>query len=253
MDSKNQKLVHALRGEFNDFVLNHEENYFEPMCEFLLGKCDFAGKRIFEFGCGTGELGIMLLERGAASLTGMDISQPATQAATAMAGKKAKGNARFICEDILETQAQFPPHDIVISHSVLHYIPGSLQPVLLKLREILAPGGIFFATVEAGEGISAVKLAQRANLILAPGFIKRRFHLLLKCILFFMGKQDITTQKSFKGKSRYLGIPTVQAKSAEGWAEEFRNAGFYPVTVEQLPALHSLSSPHYFITAVKAG
>src|SRR5512133_3571187 len=63
----------------NDSVRQHLEDYF----------CwdDVCGKRVLDFGCGTGPLTVLCAQHGAASVTGVDVCPKSIARARARAGK----------------------------------------------------------------------------------------------------------------------------------------------------------------------
>lgn len=241
-----------LHKEFNKHVLLHEEGYFETLVSFVDGKCPIEKKTIFEFGCGTGDL-ILLLAKGAKNVFGMDISEPSILEARKKAFKANVKNVNFQCGDIFETKIGSDKHDIIISNSVIHYIPGDLHPTLHILFSILKDGGTMFATVEAADKFSVIRMIQWFLFFVSPEVVKENLYMLFGLIPGVLDKDVLRNENKLvlKSKARYLAVPIVQIKTKDDWVGEFKRAGFSDVLIEMAPKLNKLSTPHYFITAKK--
>ena len=53
-------LALRLKNEFNDFTLIHESDYFQPFLEIFREATEIKVKRVLDFGCGSGDLVILL-------------------------------------------------------------------------------------------------------------------------------------------------------------------------------------------------
>jgi uncharacterized protein (DUF2062 family)/ubiquinone/menaquinone biosynthesis C-methylase UbiE len=93
--------------------------------------------RVVDAGCGFGQIGLSLLDRGrAVSLVGIDADPSRIEAARAAAG----GSARYEVEDLSE--ATFSEADTILFIDSLHYLPLAAQNALLaRGAAALAPGG----------------------------------------------------------------------------------------------------------------
>ena len=101
---------------------------------------DPVGRTVLDYGCGRGADAIALVRRGAAHVTGFDISD--AEIAHAREAAQAAGVAdrtRFVVADAHATGFEDGAFDIVRGNSILHHL--ELEPALLELRRILAPGG----------------------------------------------------------------------------------------------------------------
>jgi SAM-dependent methyltransferase len=102
------------------------------------------GKRILDLGCGDAAIGRELLDRGAASYTGIEGSHKmAAVATTTLANTAAK-----IIEQTIENWTY--PHaavDLVIARLSLHYV-ADLAPSCTQIFQTLTPGGLFVFSVE---------------------------------------------------------------------------------------------------------
>ena len=105
---------------------------------------DFAGKRVLDLGCGYGWHCIYAAEHGAASVTGVDLSEKMLAVARE---KTTAPQVTYIRGDMAETP--FPPEsfDVVLSSLAIHYLP-SFTDFLERVRQCLSPGGDFVFSVE---------------------------------------------------------------------------------------------------------
>ena len=105
---------------------------------------DFAGKRVLDLGCGYGWHCIYAAEHGAASVTGVDLSEKML----AVAREKTRlPQVTYLRGDMAEIA--FPPDsfDVVLSSLAIHYLP-SFGDFLDRVRRCLVPGGDFVFSVE---------------------------------------------------------------------------------------------------------
>jgi SAM-dependent methyltransferase len=101
---------------------------------------DPAGHTVLDYGCGRGDDALRLVERGAAHVTGFDISD--AEIAHAQRAAEAAGVAdktRFVVADAHHTGFPDGAFDLIRGNSILHHL--DLEPALRELRRILAPGG----------------------------------------------------------------------------------------------------------------
>jgi SAM-dependent methyltransferase len=101
---------------------------------------DPVGRNVLDYGCGRGDDAIRLVRRGAAYVTGLDIAE--AEIAHARAAAAAAGLAdrtTFVVADAHATGFPDGAFDVIRGVSILHHL--DLEPALLELRRILAPGG----------------------------------------------------------------------------------------------------------------
>lgn len=105
---------------------------------------DFSGKRVLDLGCGYGWHCVYAAEHGAASVTGVDLSEKMLAVARR---KTAAPNVTYLLMDM--AAIDFPPDsfDAVLSSLAIHYLP-SFPDLLSRVRRCLAPGGDFVFSVE---------------------------------------------------------------------------------------------------------
>lgn len=105
---------------------------------------DFSGKKVLDLGCGFGWHCIYAAERGAHSVTGIDISQ--RMLAEAMQ-KTAFSNVEYRQMAIEDVYPEPESVDVVISSLALHYV-ADFDEVCRRVYEGLTPGGTFIFSVE---------------------------------------------------------------------------------------------------------
>ena len=102
------------------------------------------GKRVLDLGCGFGEHCRMFVERGAACVVGIDISEKMLEVA------KRKNNDPKIeyrlmpMEEIASLDGQF---DVVVSSLALHYVED-FSAVVQGIHSLLSSGGVFLFSQE---------------------------------------------------------------------------------------------------------
>jgi len=101
---------------------------------------DPVGRTVLDYGCGRGDDAIALVRRGAAHVTGFDISDAEIAYAAQAAQDAGVGDrTRFLVADAHATGFPDGAFDIVRGNSILHHL--ELEPALIELRRILRPGG----------------------------------------------------------------------------------------------------------------
>lgn len=108
-----------------------------------------AGRRIVDFGCGTGRLTEWLLDRGAV-VNGVDATPEMIQRA-----RRIVPHASFHIIDGFELPFETSSHDAVISVYVLQYYVAdddAIAALLAEFRRVLRPGGILAAIEQATGG-----------------------------------------------------------------------------------------------------
>lgn len=105
---------------------------------------DFAGKRVLDLGCGYGWHCIYAMEHGAASVTGIDLSEKMLDVAREKTHFQEVTYLRMPIEDI-----DFPAEsfDVVLSSLAFHYVK-SFDDVAKKVHACLTKGGAFVFSAE---------------------------------------------------------------------------------------------------------
>lgn len=133
---------------------------------------DVTDKHILDLGCGDGQFGVELLQRGCASYTGVEISRNMIALAVQkLAGTKGRIEPGAI-EDWTGPAAYF---ELVISRLAFHYV-ADLAPVFRQVYRTLRSGGRFIFSVVhpviTSCTTSAVKASRRTDWIVDDYFLE---------------------------------------------------------------------------------
>jgi SAM-dependent methyltransferase len=96
---------------------------------------DLRGARVLDVGCGTGTTTTQLLDRGAAAVLGVDLSEPMIAAARSSIGDE---RVRFHLGDVLELEL-VDPFDVVFSRFAVMFFTDPIA-AFARLRSFGAPG-----------------------------------------------------------------------------------------------------------------
>lgn len=102
------------------------------------------GKRVLDLGCGLGWHCRYAAEQGAASVTGVDLSQNMLREAEKRTPQACVRYERSAIEEFSFTPGAY---ELVISSLALHYVPY-FAPLCAKIRDSLTAGGDFVFSVE---------------------------------------------------------------------------------------------------------
>jgi ubiquinone/menaquinone biosynthesis C-methylase UbiE len=101
---------------------------------------DAAGKDVLDYGCGPGYLTKHLIEEGATSVTGIDVSDAEIEQAQARARENGIADrSRFVVADAHAMDFPDDSFDVIVGDSILHHL--ELRRALLEIRRVLRPGG----------------------------------------------------------------------------------------------------------------
>jgi ubiquinone/menaquinone biosynthesis C-methylase UbiE len=133
-NEKDQTSYHMVRAwiwrALGEFRRNGElTEYYDP-----------AGKDVLDFGCGPGYLTKYLIDRGAISVTGIDVSEGEIEQARERAREDGlQDRCSFLVADAHATGFADDSFDLIVGDSILHHL--DLHVALVELRRILRPGG----------------------------------------------------------------------------------------------------------------
>ena len=105
---------------------------------------DLEGKKVLDLGCGSGERCIDYLKKGAASVTGVDISEKMLAVAEAENNDPRITYLKMPMEEICSIDDEF---DVVISSLAFHYVED-FGGVVANVYRLLRDGGIFLFSQE---------------------------------------------------------------------------------------------------------
>ncbi len=114
---------------------------------------DVQGLDVLDMGCGAGELSRWLVDGGAKSAVGMDVSERML----AEAEQQPRESLTYIHSSAEDASFESDPFDLVVSVLMLHYIED-IRTLLERIYTWLRPGGRFVFCMEhpvmtAGQGI----------------------------------------------------------------------------------------------------
>ena len=105
-----------------------------------------AGVRVLDVACGTGVLIPDYISRGAASVTGIDLSPEMVKIARA---KFPEENVRILCGDAAQEEIPGGPFDVIMIYNAFPHFADP-EKLIAHLSSLLAPGGSL--TVAHGAG-----------------------------------------------------------------------------------------------------
>jgi SAM-dependent methyltransferase len=107
--------------------------------ELLLRAGDLAGLRVLELGCGTGDLTLQLLGRGA-DVTALDLSAGMVNIAQERAERFAPlGNARFVVAPVERSGLSSESFDLALGKWILHH--SEIRAAATEIHRVLRGGG----------------------------------------------------------------------------------------------------------------
>lgn len=136
----------AAKNEFYR-VFDHQKNLVDPVNDSF----GFEGKKVLDFGCGTGALSIAMILRGA-KVTGVDPTQASLEAAKCRAQYFQVSDS--FTPQLISTNPGLAfddkSFDIVISNSVFEFIPYNRKDYIVDLLRIVKSSGLLIISTENG-------------------------------------------------------------------------------------------------------
>jgi SAM-dependent methyltransferase len=124
--------VRASVGQVYSLIRNRNA-YYERLIY-----TDVAGRRVLEYGCGTGSHSLELARRGA-EVVGIDISPVGIEKATARAAEAGFANAEYRVMDAEKMTFADREFDLVIGEGILHHL--NLNRAFSEIARVLKHGG----------------------------------------------------------------------------------------------------------------
>jgi SAM-dependent methyltransferase len=101
---------------------------------------DIAGLDVLELGCGDGNMLLHLIDRGAASVTGIDISPGMVEVARARVEQyRPQADARLIAGAIESLELDDASYDLIVGKWILHHV--EVRTAVREIERLLRPGG----------------------------------------------------------------------------------------------------------------
>ena len=164
------KLFGQLFAAYDDASFKHSVELFArrfSQNSFDLGW--FEGKHCLDAGCGGGRYSIALAHLGAASVTGIDLSEQGIDDARRRARQLNAEHVRFDVGSVAGLPYSDAQFDCVICSGVLMHTSAP-QRVLNELSRVLKPGGMLYMLVYATEGLRWPLVQMLRPLAQAIGF-----------------------------------------------------------------------------------
>jgi SAM-dependent methyltransferase len=138
-DHARRQTPETVRADFDRIALLPDEGWSHNRHHqrTLLRHVTAGAARALDVGCGTGELARALAAR-CARVTGLDLSP--NMVGQARLRSEGVDNVEYAVGDVMTTPFPTGAFDVVASVAVLHHLP--LEPVLVRLRDLLRPGGL---------------------------------------------------------------------------------------------------------------
>lgn len=119
----------------------------------LVENKDVNNKNILDIGCGFGWCAWNLLQRGAKSITGIDISNDASEVFKAIHNTKIK----FRQASALDLPFTSNKFDTVVSWETIEHVPKNTEAQMLsEVFRVLKPGGVFYMSTQHRNIVSTV-------------------------------------------------------------------------------------------------
>lgn len=137
-----ERLVPELMGTdvASQRLLQLHQHRYQLVCHFV------EGKRILDIACGVGYGSDLLIRSGAQSVVGVDLSTAAIAYAQA---HYSHPDLTFIEADAEQFESA-DLYDVIVSFETLEHLHDPLE-FLIRLRNLLTPGGHLFLSVPLGE------------------------------------------------------------------------------------------------------
>jgi SAM-dependent methyltransferase len=137
------------QSHHNEFYAVHGDLFQSPLFEAvhdrdarLIGRLTPADAHVISLGCGEGGVEIQLAP-GVRDVIGLDLSSEAIGLATRQADAEGVRNVTFRQDDVLAIEIPEGSVDAVWAPAFFHHVPpSSVQPMLVRARRWLRPGGI---------------------------------------------------------------------------------------------------------------
>lgn len=219
-------------------------------------KEDFAGKRVLELGCGTGEYALWYAANGAKEVVGVDLSDGSLKLANQKKEQAGLTNITFRKADILNLDpTEFPDEafDYAYSVGVLHHT-GDPEKGFAELCRMTRPGGVVIVSLYNSYSRCILRIKQNICKLLGGDDIDKRARIGQKLFPFFMASMNKRYGKTNREAIAYdvFGFPHESIHTAEEVLEWFDVnkldyiGAFGPLRIRDYFYAYSLPEYHEF-------
>lgn len=169
MGSADRDAVLAREAAFHDALIQRQDPAAAPPeapdsweRAILEATGPLTGRRVLDYGCGTGALSLHLSDAGAAQVTGLDVSPASVSFAQARAAHFRPGEAiEFLTAPAERSGLDSGAFDVIVGSFVLHHL--DVPAAVAELHRLLAPGGraVFMET----SALNPVTILLRAQIV----------------------------------------------------------------------------------------
>jgi ubiquinone/menaquinone biosynthesis C-methylase UbiE len=147
LGSSDRDAVLAREAAFHDALIRRQDPAMAPPeppdsweRAILEAAGPLAGRRVLDYGCGTGALSLHLSDAGASHVTGLDVSPASVSFARARAAHFRPGAAiEFVTASAERSGLASGAFDVMAGRFVLHHL--DVPAAVAELDRLLAPGG----------------------------------------------------------------------------------------------------------------
>jgi ubiquinone/menaquinone biosynthesis C-methylase UbiE len=165
---------------WTEYIPEYEET--EKHWSMFYDDGEIKGKTVLDSGCGTGIFSIIFANRGAARVTGIDISEGSLGTARGLRDKFGLRNVDFRREDMLHLPFADDSFDIVWAWGTVHHTTDPLGAIA-ELDRVLKRGGSLFLAIYKKTRVTWIHEIIRKTLVKTP---KRIWTMLSKLMAFFL-------------------------------------------------------------------
>jgi ubiquinone/menaquinone biosynthesis C-methylase UbiE len=138
-----------------------------------IDRTDFAGRRVLDLGCGTGEYTLWYAVHGAREVVGIDLSAGSLALAERKRREAGVGNVTFLEQDILDNDLPDDSFDYAYSVGVLHHT-GDPETGFRQMCRVVRPGGVVVVSLYNRYSRSLLRIKQNACKLLGGDDLEKR-------------------------------------------------------------------------------
>jgi len=186
-------------SKFYDIVWTEyipEYSASEKHLEIFFRDAEIKNKRVLDAGCGTGIFSIIFAKKGAARVTGIDISSGSLETAKSLRRKFNLQNMEFLKEDMLKLPFEDEVFDIVWAWGTVHHTTNPFKAIS-ELTRVLKKGGSLLLAVYKKTKLTFLHEIIRKTLLKTP---KKSWTTISKIFAFFLAPVVFLFKKREKSR-----------------------------------------------------